>query len=196
MTHALYYVDARVRHAIVAASPDDAARIAREQEYVIVSEPSIRVGITATLATDQPPCAVDLARVPPWEYPYLGDLADDAEEHRDRDIVVESGHTRRRWTLRRWLAEQTRSTRPAELVLAAPVDDGWGAPPTIEETRAHHAAHAVGGVSLWQVRVQEDPFARVANVRDGALDWLPSETSRWRPCDAMLTPVARKVGAR
>ena len=27
MTHALYYVDARVRHAIVAASPDDAARI-------------------------------------------------------------------------------------------------------------------------------------------------------------------------
>jgi hypothetical protein len=196
VTYSLHYVTVALTYPCVAESPDVAQRFARaEVENALTSAP-LAVAVSSVLATSpvgEPECSAEL---PLWEYPDVHEMPDTAEEWRDPDFVVPSKHHRRRWTVRRWLAEQERTEQPAPIAPVAPeaprtVDD-WRTAPSLAEVAAHHAAHADGAdVSRWVMLSKRDPA--VVCVYTGRLGFRAHEDTRWRPCDATLTPVAWPV---
>lgn len=195
MTYAMHYVTVALTYACVAESPADAQRIARAEVESDIPTAPLAVSTTSALATEMVGDEPRAAELPVWEFMDIHEMPDDAEERRDPDFVVPSKHHRRRWTIRRWIAEQARTAAPiATPPSAPPADDGWGAPPTPAEMRAHHEAHGVGDSSWWHMKVGAAPRAHVVEIRHAAMVWLPSETTRWRPCTADLSPVARTGG--
>ena len=121
-----------------------------------------------------------------WEY---ADTMDDDND--GSPIDPHRHHVRRAWTIRRWIAEQSRLA-PIEAPAAPPpvtVANDWRGAPSAAEVAAHHRAHALNDVSRWVLRTTPDASAVVAEVRGGVLAWLPSEVTLWRPSDAHLTPV-------
>lgn len=188
---ALYRVTATATYAIVATSHRHACEII-ESQSIVEHDPRglVRESLSASLATEMPDGA-DADALPQWEYDIDGDHETLPS---DPDVAAETSHPRRRWTIRRWVRAQR---RPPEPPTVAPCDD-WRGPPTAAEARAHHAAHARGGLSMWCVEIDGGDIV-IARVSDHeALRWLPNESTRWRPADARLTPVAWPVigGAR
>jgi hypothetical protein len=72
-----------------------------------------------------------------------------------------------------------------------PSDSGYYDPPTPKEVRDHHKAYNSEGISLWSMAITTG-YARIVQVFDGQLSFLPNENTRWRPLDSLLTPVARR----
>lgn len=194
MTYSMHHVTVSLTYACVAESPDDAQRIARAEVENDLSSAPLAVSVTSALATEMIGHESRAAEQPLWEFMDIHEMPDDAEERRDPDFVVPSEHHTRRWTIRRWLAEQARDAMPAVAQPTEAAADGWGGPPTPAELRAHHESHSVGDSSWWHMRVGAAPRAHVVEIRHAAMQWLPSEITRWRPCAADLSPVARTGG--
>lgn len=193
MTYGLHYVTIALTYPCVAESPHVAQRVARaEVENALTSTP-LAVAVSSVLATSPLGSPESAAELPLWEYPDVHEMPPDAEEWRDPDFVTPSKHHRRRWTIRRWLAEQERAAQPSLVApdVPRPVDD-WRSAPSPAEVAAHHAAHAdASEVSRWVMLSKRDPA--VVCVYTGRLGFLAHEDTRWRPCDATLTPVAWPV---
>lgn len=179
----LFYVTSLATYAIVATSHQHACEIIESQCYV-EHDPRglVRERLSAVLATELDDA--NASALPQWEYDVDGD---DETLPGDADVAAETSHPRRRWPIRRWVDAQR---LPPEPPTVEPCDD-WRGPPTPDEVRAHHEAHTdARGVSRWCVEIEGGDVIVAIVTTDGILQWLPFESTRWRPADARLTPAA------